>query len=150
MGPAMSSTPTYSTRFKVLAALMLALAIAAFVGAYFTFTETGEDPVLSSGGQDEFVEALIPARDSQVPQQSRVGIDLATGWTGVLVVNGVEVPEDELDVTPELGMVEFTPAEGRAVEQLEGGRNCVTAIVWPLSEGRTEGAENVQWCFEVV
>jgi hypothetical protein len=150
MVPPMSSSPAYSTRFKLVAGLVLALAIGAFVGAYLTITDSGEDPVLSSGGQDEYVEALIPSRDSQVPQQSRVGIDLVTGWTGVLVVNGTEVPEDELNVTPELGLVEFVPADGRTVEQLEGGRNCVTAIVWPLSEGRAEGARNVQWCFEVV
>jgi hypothetical protein len=145
-----SSSPTYSTRFKVAAALLLTMAIAAFVGAYLTLSDSSEDPVLSSGGQDEYVEALIPARDSQVPQQSRVGIDLVTGWTGVLVVNDAEIPEDELDVTTELGLVEFTPAEGRTVDQLEGGRNCVTAVVWPLSEGRSEGARNIQWCFEVV
>lgn len=146
----MPSSPTYSTRFKIGAALLLAVATAAFVGAYLTLADSGEDPVLSSGGQDEYVEQLIPQRDNQVPQQQPLGIDLVTGWTGVLVVNGTEIPEDELDVTPELGLVQFTPGEGRTVEQLEGGRNCVTAIVWPLSEGRAEGSRNVQWCFEVV
>ena len=145
-----TTTPVYSTRFKIIAAVLLAVAIAGFVGAYLTFAEGEDDPVLRSGGQDEYVEALIPDRNSQVPQQSPVGIDLVTGWTGVLVVNGVEIPEDELNVTQELGLVQFTPADGRAVEQLEGGQNCVTAIVWPLSEGRDRGARNVTWCFEVV
>lgn len=146
----MSDSPTYSTRFKLFAAGLLLVAVAAFVGAYLTFSETGDDPVLSSSGQDRYVEQLIPARDSQVLQQSRIGIDLATGWTGVLVVNGTEIPEDELDITQELGLVQFTPAEGGTVEELRAGRNCVTAIVWPLSEGRTEGARTIQWCFEVV
>jgi hypothetical protein len=145
-----TTTPVYSTRFKILAAVLLAAAIAAFVGAYLTFAESDSDPVLRSGGQDEYVEALMPARNSQVPAQSRVGIDLVNGWTGVLVVNGVEIPEDELDVTQELGLVEFTAADGRAVEQLEGGQNCVTAVVWPLSEGREQGSRNVTWCFEAV
>jgi hypothetical protein len=145
-----TTTPVYSTRFKILAAALLAAAIAAFVGAYLTFAQGEDDPVLRSGGQDEYVEALMPDRNSQVPQQTTVGIDLATGWTGVLVIDGVEIPEDELNVTQELGLVQYTPADGRAVEQLEGGRNCVTAIVWPLSEGRERGAHNVEWCFDVV
>jgi hypothetical protein len=145
-----TTTPVYSTRFKIVAAVVLAAAIAAFVGAYFTFTEGDDDPVLRSGGQDEYVERLVPDRNSQVPQQSPVGIDLVTGWTGVLVVNGVEIPEDELNVTQELGLVEFMPADGRTVEQLEGGQNCVTAVVWPLAEGRDRGGRTVTWCFEVV
>jgi hypothetical protein len=148
--PVPTTTPVYSTRFKLLAAALLALAIAAFVGAYLTFAQGEDDPVLRSGGQNEYVEALIPERNSQVPQQTTVGIDLATGWTGVLVINGVEIPEDQLNVTEELGLVEYTPADGLAVEQLEGGQNCVTAVVWRLSEGRDEGGRNVTWCFEVV
>jgi hypothetical protein len=150
MDPVPTSTPVYSTRFKIVAAVVLATAIAAFVGAYLSFNEGGDDPVLRSGGQDEYVEALIPDRNSQVPQQAPIGVDLVTGWTGVLVVNGVEIPEDELNITQELGLVEFTPADGRTVERLEGGQNCVTAIVWPLSEGRDQGSRSVTWCFEVV
>jgi hypothetical protein len=150
MGGTMSSTPVYSTRFKVAAAILVAAAIAAFAGAYLTLSQGEDDPVLRSGGQDEYVEALIPSRDSQVPQQSRIGIDLVSGWTGVLVVNGVEIPEDQLAVTRELGLVEFMPGEGREVERLDGGRNCVTAIVWPLSEGREQGGRNVQWCFDAI
>jgi hypothetical protein len=145
-----TTTSVYSTRFKILAAVLLAAAIAAFVGAYLTFAEGEDDPVLRSGGQDEYVEALMPNRNDQVPQQTRVGIDLVTGWTGVLVINGVEIPEDELNITEELGLVQFTPDDGRAVEQLEGGLNRVTAIVWPLSEGRDQGSSDVTWTFVVV
>lgn len=146
----MTRAPVYSTRFKILATLLLAVAAGAFVAAYLTFTEGNEDPVLRSGGAGDYVEDLIPARDSQVPQQSRVGIDLVTGWSGTLVINGIEIPEDELSETPELGLIEYSPGEGRTVEQLSGGRNCVRAVVWPLSEGRDEGARDIGWCFEVV
>lgn len=147
---AMSSAPVYSTRFKVVAILVLAGAIAAFVLAYLSFADGDDDPILSSGGQGDYVEALIPARNSQVPRQSRVGIDLITGWDGVLVINDVAIPEDELVVTRELGLVEFTPGDGKAIEELAGGQNCVVATVWPISEGREQGARNVSWCFEVV
>jgi hypothetical protein len=146
----MSRTSPYSTRYKILAVVLLVASVGAFAGAYATFSGSNEDPVLTSGGQDAFVEALIPARNSQVPQQTRVGIDLVTGWTGVLVVNGTAIPEDELEVTSELGLVQFTPSEGKVVDQLPGGQNCVTATVWPLSEGRDQGAREVSWCFQVV
>ena len=96
------------------------------------------------------VENLIPRRDAQVPQQSNVGIDLVTGWDGVLIVNGVNIPEDQLQVTPEIGLIEFTPGEGKAVEALETGQNCVAAVVWKLADGRGVADRTIPWCFDVV
>ena len=96
------------------------------------------------------VENLIPRRNAQVPQQSNVGIDLVTGWDGVLVINGVFIPEDQLQVTPEIGLIEYTPAEGKAVEMLESGQNCVSAVIWRISDGRGVADRTIPWCFDVV
>lgn len=144
----MARSPVYSTRFKVLAAAVVALAAGIFTLAFLNLDEDGDDPAL--GGEDSVVEQLIPARDAQVPRQSRVGIDLATGWGAALVVDGVEIPEDELDLTPELGLVEYSPGEGKTVEELQPGSNCVAAVIWRLSEGRGVADRTVPWCFEVV
>lgn len=142
------SQPVYSLRFRIVAVLVALGAALAFAVAYLSSQE-GDDQIATSGQGGEFVERLIPARNAQVPRQSTVGIDMAVGWTGTLVVNGTEIPADELSVTEELGLVQFTPGEGRAVEELRAGQNRVTAIVWPRSEGR-EGARTVDWTFDVV
>jgi hypothetical protein len=149
MAIVMATRSVYSTRFKLVASLLVTAAVAAFVAAYLSAREGGNDPILSAGGAGEIVEALIPRRDTQVPQQTTVGIDLVTGWEGTLVLNGTEIPKDQLTLTPELGLIQFTPAKGKAVEELRAGRNCVTAIVWPIAQGR-EAARNIPWCFEVV
>lgn len=149
MGGAMSSASAYSTRFKIVAALVFTAAVCAFFFAYRSASGGGEDPVLSSGGAD-YVEELLPQRNGQVPRQSRIGIDLVTGWTGVLTINGTAIPEDQLTITSELGLIEFVPGEGQAIEELPGGTNQVVATVWPLSEGREQGARSVSWDFEVV
>ncbi|MFP3900111.1 MAG: hypothetical protein ACLFXM_04600 [Acidimicrobiia bacterium] len=147
----MAAAPVYSTRFKLVAALVLTVAIAAFVTAYLATQQGDDDPVVSSGAASEAVENLIPDRGDQVPQQQTVGVDLAGGWNAALAVNGVEIPDGELDVTPELSLVQFTPADGRTVEQFQPGRNCVEATIWPLSEGRGgEETRTVGWCFDVV
>jgi hypothetical protein len=148
-GRVMAATSVYSTRFRIVAALLVTLAVTAFVLAYFIAQEGGDDPVLESGGVD-FVEELFPQRNAQVPQQSSVGIDLESDWTGTLIVNGVEIPQDQLQVTDELGLIQYTPGEGRAVEELRGGTNSVTAVVWPRSETRETGAQDITWTFEVV
>ncbi len=141
-------TSPYSTRFKIVAAVVVALAGVLF---YLAFTSLGddEDPVLSAG-DSQVVENLIPRRNAQVPQQSSVGIDLVVGWSGRLVVNGTEIPDDELVITPQLGLIEFTPGPTRTVEALDSGQNCVTAVIWRLQDGRGVNDRTIPWCFEVV
>jgi len=141
-------TSPYSTRFKIVAAAVVALAGVLF---YLAFTSLGddEDPLLSPG-DSQVVENLIPRRNAQVPQQSSVGIDLVVGWSGRLVVNGTEIPDDELVITPQLGLIEFTPGPTRTVEALDSGQNCVTAVIWRLQDGRGVNDRTIPWCFEVV
>lgn len=145
----MATSSPYSTRFKIGAAAVLAVAITLFGFAFWAYDSGEDDPVLE-GSDDAVVERLIPRRNAQVPQQSTVGIDLVTGWDGVLVVEGVEIPADQLVRTPEIGLVEFTPGEGRAVEELAAGQNCVTAVIWSLRDGRGVADRSIPWCFEVV
>lgn len=143
---ARTTTSPYSTRFKVAAVAVLTLAVAAFVGAYLATTGDGDD---TSSGADEVVEERFPAPNAQVPQQSTVGVDLAAGWEGTLRIDDVEIPRDELRITPELARIEFMPRAGAAVEELRAGTNCVTAVVWPIAEGRASARE-IPWCFQVV
>jgi hypothetical protein len=144
----MAQTSPYSTRFKIVAAAVVAAAAGLFALAFAALGDD-EDPVLSEGDQ-RVVEDLIPRRDAQVPQQSTVGIDLVVGWAGTLVVNGVEIPEDELRVTSQIGLIEYTPGEGNTVEALQTGQNCVTAIIWRISDGRGVNDRTIPWCFSVV
>lgn len=147
--PAMATPPVYSTRFKLAAAAVVAVAAVLVAVAVRMIDDGGDDPVLR-GGDAAVVENLLPRRNAQVPQQSNVGIDLVTGWEGTLVIDGTEIPEDELQVTPEIGLIEFTPGDGRAVEELDPGRNCVSAVIWRISDGRGVDDRTIPWCFEVV
>jgi hypothetical protein len=145
----MASSSVYSTRFKVGAVIVLAMAVTLFALAIQGFDDGGDDPVLQ-GGDAAVVEALLPRRNAQVPQQTNVGIDLVVGWEGTLIVDGVEIPPDELQVTPEIGLIEFTPGEGKAVEALDAGQNCVSALIWRSEDGRGVDDRTVPWCFDVV
>jgi hypothetical protein len=149
MRAAMSKPSPYSTRFRIGAALVAAAALGVFAFTFIVLDEGDDDPVLQ-GGDAAVVENLIPRRNSQVPQQSGVGIDLVPGWDGTLVLDGVEIPRDQLVLTPELGLIEFTPGPDRAVEELSAGQNCVTAIIWRMDDGRGVDDRTIPWCFEVV
>jgi hypothetical protein len=123
----------------VVAACLVGLVIAA------NRTDTGEPDIAQTGGQD-VVEALLPAVDSEVLRQAQIGIDLAPGWTGVLIINGTEIPEDQLTIVPELNQVFYQPADGKEVEQLLAGPNCIQAVVWLIERNRGSG-QTIDWCF---
>jgi len=144
----MAQTSPYSTRFKVIASVVLVAAISLFVVAFLTLSGNKDQGL--SADNAKVVDSLVPTPNTQVPQQSSVGIDLVAGWDGVLRINGVEIPEDELVKTPQTGLIMFTPGDGKTVEQLEAGRNCVTAVIWPIADGRGPADRQVPWCFEVV
>jgi hypothetical protein len=147
--PAPTAGPIYSTRFKIVAAIVILVATGLLTIAYLVATDD-DDALSGSGGTREFVEALIPPENSQILQQSTVGIDLAPGWQGVLRLGGQEIPEDQLTVTEALNQVTFTPGPGKVMESLAPGRLCVQALVWRSAAGRDGSERSVHWCFEVV
>lgn len=132
--------------------LTILLALVGLAGVVLAFTLVNTDPesadVAVTGAGP--VEQLIPFRDAEILRQAPIGVDLRPGWTGVLVVNGVEIPEDQLDLDnlDSLGQILYTVGDGKAVEAFEAGRNCVTALVWRVDESR-DRARDVTWCFNV-
>jgi hypothetical protein len=147
--PAPTRFAGYSLRFKMLALVMAAGAVLALTLAYVGIGDDG-DAIVQSGGTNDVVEELIPARSSQAVAQTTVGIDLTQGWEGTLVIDGQEIPPDQLASDTGLNRVEFTPGEGKALSALPPGQVCVQAIVWETRTGRTDDARTVGWCFEVV
>jgi hypothetical protein len=155
-----SPPPIYSTRFKIIAAVLVTAAIAAFVAAYLS---TADSDDTSSGGSNGFVERLIPAQNTQLVQQGTVGIDLAAGWEGQLVIDGTSIPAEQLDfyVKPKAvggttipsvnsgNVLQFTPGEGKVLDALPVGNVCANASVWKTAEG-PDSARLVTWCFDVI
>ena len=136
---------------RVVITVLLALALFTFV---FAFT-LGEDP---ADPATEAVELLIPAPNDQVLKQNDVGVDLEPGWLATLSVDGVRIPEDQVncrDNCPTQGVgvdplnrFVFTPGEGKEIEELPSGRVCAAARVWQVGQTEQDG-ENVLWCFRV-
>ena len=132
---------------------LVTLAVDALLaGVVFAFSKVSRDDGTNDIAVTESgpVEQLIPPRNSEILRQDVTGVDLRPGWTGVLIVNGVEIPEDQLDLDnlESLGQIVFTPGEDKAVERYDAGENCVTAVVWRVEESRAD-SRTVDWCFNV-
>lgn len=112
-------------------------------------TERGDkDEPKISGAPRTVVELQAPAPESSVLSQAQVMIDLTTEYDASLVVNGVLIPDDQLQKRPELSQVLFTPGPGKIIEKLPGGRNCVEADIFRV-DGSQEDVPAVRWCFNV-
>jgi hypothetical protein len=103
----------------------------------------------SSTGNQPAIEQLIPRPDSKILQQEPVGIDLEAGWDATLLIQGIPIPDDQIQRIPGLNVVQFQPGPGKAIEQLPPGQNCATAVYWQIEDGPAN-SENHTWCFTVV
>jgi hypothetical protein len=128
----------------IIAAILL-LAAGAFVLAAMVSDSGHDESVAVSGG---IVERLIPGENQETLRQTPVGLDLAPGW-GVsrLTINGIDTREDEWDVTGELGLYQYVPAEGKSVEELQADQNCVNAEIFALAD--LANTRIIDWCFTV-
>ncbi len=130
---------------KVALGLALVGALAAFVYA-FTLGRGATDEVATTGA----VEVLVPNQGAQVLRQSEIGVDLAPEWTGVLQINGIEIPEDQLRRVPAQNQFFFTPGPGKEIEELPAGIVQAVALIWRPVAGETrDDADTVRWTFQV-
>jgi hypothetical protein len=125
--------------------------------------------------QADAVEVQSPTPNAQsVPRQSTISIDLRSGWTGRLTVDGQRIPETELNclgaecerplcppgvVSPPEGCrqlddpqnrVYYAPGDGKTVESLGPGRRCALARIWRIETETEAQGRDVSWCFRVV
>lgn len=145
-----SPVPTRATNRDILRRVVILVAIVgSLVGIFFTGRAAQTGMGATSAALPKNVDRLIPASGAEVPRQSQVGIDVVDGHDAYLIINGVEIRSEDEGLIRDLGtgLVLFQPGEGKVVEGLNGGRNCVVAMVWDQMEGPTT-ADPVSWCFE--
>jgi hypothetical protein len=120
----------------------------------------------------DHVESVEPVFEAvQVLSQTRVFVDLDFGYTGVLVIDGVEIPTiDVADVVQDQGVGEpgsqidlppetlyekgnatltFTPSDDALVTEFDTGLHRAQVIFWRVDEGRVQ-PRSFTWTFTVV
>jgi hypothetical protein len=140
------------TRAVTMRRVVIGLLLLAAAGSWALAGRYGVDGTEDIKLTDAAVEQLVPGDGSpNVLRQSEIGIDLATGWTGVLSVNGVEIPEDQYRRNEPLNQVFFTPGEGQEIERLPAGPVIVVATIWrPVAGESREDGRQVVWRFNVL
>lgn len=93
------------------------------------------------------IESINPERGEITGLVDDVSVDLLDSLTGVLVVDGLEIPEDQLDRVEELGLITFRPGPGKELTQFRAGDNTVEVLYWPRTEDRPAEPARYGWRF---
>ena len=148
---------------RVSASLAIALGIVlVFVGVGSSVTGKAAQKLPAE------IQSITPVRSAtQVQSQEKVEVDLVDGYTGVLIVNGLELPTFSLDeisappgqevklppavvFEPGNNTLTFTPTKGALIEKFATGINTVQLIYWKITEGRNFAKPTFTWQFDVV
>src|SRR5262245_9010530 len=130
-----------------IAITLIVLACIAGLAVAVAHTRRGDEE-FTINGSPNVVELLAPPDGSNVLSQAQIEIDLTSPYDAHLTVNGVAVPDGQLQKHPELSQVVFTPGSGKVFEKLPSGRNCVQADIFRV-DGTNEAVPPVRWCFNV-
>ena len=147
----------------LLASFTIALCIVA-IGFALSLAVTGEEGA-HLPDQIERIEPVSGA--TQTPAQTSVFVDLAPGYEGVLVIDGLELetvnlsdlrdettPGQQVTLPPTTvyepgnATLTFDPSPNSTITTFTQGRHVVQVIYWETVEGRGS-ARSYSWSFEV-
>ncbi len=123
---------------SLLVAAALVLIVIGFAQA-----ETGTPKVTLPEG----IEFVFPTPGAIERRQAEVGADLAPGFTGALVIDGVRIPPDQLRIDNALNVVAFQARPGTDIEEFAPGPRRVTVIYWRIVDGEANGSRSFSWSF---
>jgi hypothetical protein len=128
---------------RIIMTLIAAVAVGGFIFAF-------------SGPKQETVGQLPPAVERVSPpggdldlRQTTIAADLAPGYTGYLLLDGVEVPRDDLVIVLALNSITLMPQPGSDYEALQPGPHCATVVYNLIGQPETSPAGRFQWCFKL-
>jgi hypothetical protein len=93
------------------------------------------------------IESISPERGEIASLVDDVTVDLRDNLTGVLVVDGVEIPEDQLKRIDELGVITFRPGPNKELSRYRAGDNTVVVLYWPRTKARPANPASFGWRF---
>ncbi|MGZ8735418.1 MAG: hypothetical protein ACXW1M_09550 [Acidimicrobiia bacterium] len=120
-------------RFAIVAiGLMIVASLVVFVGMESDTKPTADPDALPS----EIVSTQPAPGTLNKPQQA-VAVDLRGDLTGVLIIDGVEIPEDQLS-RPTQSSMAFQPGPEKEVARFSSGPHIVQVVFWPAIRTRDD------------
>lgn len=129
---------------RLRVAVMTLIAAAAVGGLVFVAAESDTGP--PNPVRPAEVEYVTPEGGNLDLRQVTIAADLAPGYTGYLELDGVEVPEDDLQRVAALNQIILKPGPDSDYAELRPGSHCATVVYRRIAQP-DERARSYRWCF---
>jgi hypothetical protein len=120
------------------------VALGAVVGIIFGFS-LGKTGTAKPKLPPPFVRIYPPPGDFDL-RQVQPSVDVSSGYTADLQIDGREVVEDDIVRVEPLHRVTYSPKPDSVIGKLGPGRHCVTAAARGETEHQYDGVM-YRWCF---
>jgi hypothetical protein len=128
----------------VISTLAVVIALVA-VALHRSDTDTRNERIYPTS-----VETVTPRPGELIRQQDTITADLRDGLTGVLLIDGAEVPLDQLEIVKPLSQISFRPGPGKDLERFEPGDHTATVLSWVGTQfNRPAKVGSYSWRFRV-
>jgi hypothetical protein len=121
--------------------LLVVLNLAFLIGRNSDTSEPGTDALPST------VESVSPEPGTQADRRIAVTADLRDGLTGVLVIDGQRIPEDQLEYIDPQGIITFRPGADTDLSAFEAGEHTVQVLYWDQTENEPADPDSFGWRF---
>jgi hypothetical protein len=121
-------------RYRIIFTL-LGLALAAVAFGAILLAPSGTPAAVP-----DVMEGYSPADGSTVLRQIEIAIDLPADYAIVLVVDGVTIPNDEINTIPQTGIFTWRPGETTVIPEWTPGIHTVW-VRWDRSSGLPDPGE---------
>ena len=93
------------------------------------------------------IAQVRPAPGSIVNQLDDIEVRLRSGLTGVIVLNGKRIPEDQLVIDNATSTISFRPGEGKEIGRLPAGANDAAVLYWSQTQAEPAKPKSFGWTF---
>jgi hypothetical protein len=128
-------------RFVVIAVVVLGVIN---LGVLLVVSSDTSDQNIVEAPSD--VESVSPADGALADRRTPVSADLRDELTGVLVIDGLRIPEDQLDPISQ-GIITFRPGPDQELSSFEAGVHDVQVLYWPADEPEPATPQSYSWTF---
>lgn len=124
---------------------LLTVGALALIGIGFSMTE---EPDRGEQIYDAAVRQVFPSGGELDLRQSSIGFQLAPEYTGRLQVDGLDIPDDQMQYQVGLNIWLFRPGPDTETGALRPGRHTARAIFWQRDATEAE-SRSYSWSFNV-
>jgi hypothetical protein len=104
-----------TTRYRVILSI-LGLLLGLIVVAAVVFAPSGDAPNLPDA-----VERISPADGAIVQRQTSLEVDLRTGYSLILEIDGTRIPPEDIDYTEQTARYVFRPGSDKVISEWAPG-----------------------------